>query len=82
VFAARGVTVLGYPKVVGDAHLKMQIVQDGSRITAMGFNMANRLQQLDVTRQPIDVAFQLHEDTYNGNVELQARLVDIRVAAE
>jgi single-stranded-DNA-specific exonuclease len=82
VFAARGVTVLGYPKVVGDAHLKMQIVQDGARITAMGFNMASRLQQLDVTRQPIDVAFQLHEDTFNGQVELQARLIDMRVASQ
>ena len=81
VFVARGVTVAGYPKIVGDQHLKLQLTQDGARLPAIGFRMANRLNDVDVTRTAIDVAFQLHLDRYNGLEYLQAKLLDLRASA-
>ena len=80
VFAARGVSVAGYPRVVGDGHLKLDLVQDGVRLDAIGFRMAERMREVDVNRGAIDVAFQLQEDRWGNQVSLQARLVDLRPA--
>ncbi|MBI4410096.1 MAG: single-stranded-DNA-specific exonuclease RecJ [Gemmatimonadetes bacterium] len=81
VFAARGVTVAGYPRIVRDEHIKLELVQDGVRLPGIGFRLAERLRDLDVSRGPIDIAFQLHEDRWNGRVQLQARLLDLRAAS-
>ena len=80
VFIARGVGVNGYPRVVGDGHVKLDLTQDGARLQAIGFRMAARLADIDVTRTHLDVAFQLQLDRWNGNEYLQARLLDIRAA--
>ena len=80
VFVARGVTVQGNAKIVGDGHLKLQLTQNGAQLPAIGFRMANRLNDVDVTA-PIDVAFQLQLERYNGAEYLQAKLLDLRVSA-
>ncbi|HEX6558901.1 MAG TPA: single-stranded-DNA-specific exonuclease RecJ, partial [Longimicrobiales bacterium] len=80
VFIARGVNVAGYPREVGDGHAKLELAQDGAKLQAIGFRMAARLREIDVSRQPVDVAFQLQVDRWNGNEYLQARLLDIRLA--
>ncbi|MBX6363694.1 MAG: single-stranded-DNA-specific exonuclease RecJ [Gemmatimonadetes bacterium] len=79
VFAARAVGLAGRPRVVGKDHLKLRLVQDGAELEAIGFRMADRLAALDAARA-LDVAFQLQENHWNGRVELQARLVDVRPA--
>ncbi|MBI4545234.1 MAG: single-stranded-DNA-specific exonuclease RecJ [Gemmatimonadetes bacterium] len=81
VFAARGVTVAGYPRVVGQDHLKLVLAQAELRLPAIGFRMAERLKEVDVARTAIDVAFHLQEDRWGGGVGLQARLLDLRPAA-
>lgn len=81
VFVARSVSISGYPKIVGENHLKLQLLQDGVQLPAIGFRMANRLNDLDVTRTAIDVAFQLHLDRFNGRDYLQAKLLDLRASA-
>src|SRR5690606_32906465 len=82
VFCAREVRVLGYPKEVGEGHIKLRLQQDGCELGGIGFRLAERLRVLDVTRGPIDIAFQLQENHWNGRVELQARLLDIRTNAD
>lgn len=77
VFCARGVRVLGYPREVGEGHIKLRLQQDGCELGGIGFRLADRLRVLDVTRGPVDIAFQLQENHWNGRVELQARLLDI-----
>ncbi|MEO5510437.1 MAG: single-stranded-DNA-specific exonuclease RecJ [Longimicrobiales bacterium] len=79
VFVSKGVMVVGYPKEVGDGHLKLMLQQDSARMPAIGFRMADKLQTMDVTRGPIDVAYQLQENHYNGRVEMQAKLIDFRM---
>ena len=81
VFVARQVSIAGYPKVVGENHVKLQLTQDGTQLAAIGFRMATRLNDLDLTRTPIDVAFQLHLDRFNGREYLQAKLLDLRASA-
>lgn len=80
VFVARGVRASGRPRIVGDGHLKLDLVQGNARLPAIGFRMADRVNDLDLSRNPFDVAFQLQENSWQGRVEIQARLVDIRVS--
>jgi single-stranded-DNA-specific exonuclease len=81
VFVARNVGVQGNPKIVGENHLKLQLTQNGAQLPAIGFRMANRLNEFDVARGNIDVAFQLHLDRFNGRDYLQAKMLDLRPSA-
>jgi single-stranded-DNA-specific exonuclease len=81
VFVARSVGLDGYPREVGGGHLKLTLAQGTTRLPAIGFRMAHRLRTTDIGRTRIDVAFQLHEDRWNGRARLQARLVDMRPAS-
>lgn len=80
VFLARGVGVHGYPRVVGRDHLRIDLVQGGVRLEAIGFRMAERAGELDGGRARLDVAYQLIENRWNGRSRLQAKLVDLRPA--
>ena len=42
--------------------------------------MADRLDEVSGRDQPLDVAFKLDENRWNGRTTLQAKLVDIRRA--
>lgn len=80
VFAARNVGVAGAPRIVGQNHLKMTLAAGGARLDAIGFGMADRAGEIAFARTPLDVAFKLEENTWNGRTTLQARLVDLRPA--
>lgn len=80
VFAARNVGVAGAPRIVGQNHLKMTLSAGGARLDAIGFGMADRAGDIAFARTPLDVAFKLEENTWNGRTTLQARLVDLRPA--
>lgn len=80
VFVARRVAAHQCKVVGGGQHLRMTLGQDAARLPAIGFRMAERLRDLDFGNTPIDVAFQLQQDEWNGRERLQARLVDVRAA--
>jgi single-stranded-DNA-specific exonuclease len=63
--------------VVGTRHLRLRLAQDGAELEAIGFGMGERRAELE-RAGVVDVAFQLHEDEWNGRVRLQARLQDAR----
>jgi single-stranded-DNA-specific exonuclease len=80
VFVARGVAAHQCKAVGGGQHLKMTLGQGEARLPAIGFRMAERLRAIDFGSTPLDVAFQLQHDEWNGRERLQARLVDVRIA--
>lgn len=79
IFIARNVAVGGI-REIGDNHAKLDLVQDGCRLQAIGWRMMNRMRELEVmSGKQIDVAFQLQIDRYNGYEYLQAKLLDVRL---
>jgi single-stranded-DNA-specific exonuclease len=80
VFAARGLRVGGPPRVVGQKHLKLKLESGGVSLDAIGFGMADRWGEPVLGGVPVDAAFKLEENTWNGRTSLQARLVDLRLA--
>jgi single-stranded-DNA-specific exonuclease len=77
VLVARQARLASPPRVVGREHLKLQIDRPAGALTALGWGMASRAGELDVSR-PFDVAFRLERDDWNGESRLQARLMDFR----
>jgi single-stranded-DNA-specific exonuclease len=71
VFGVRGARLVG-PCRVGNGHLK-GVLDDGSaRLPAIGFQWADRVPWLG--DGPVDAAFRLESNEWNGHVTLQARL--------
>jgi len=79
VFLARGVRSSG-AREVGSGHLKLVLEEDGRRLEAIGFGLAERIPPERVGDGPVDAVFQLRENVYRGRRSLQARLLDLRVA--
>jgi single-stranded-DNA-specific exonuclease len=77
VLAASGVRLAGPPRVLRNGHLKLRIAADGVELDAIGWGMGHIAQSLSTTA-PIDVAFRLERDEWNGESRLQARLADVR----
>ncbi|MEO8636897.1 MAG: single-stranded-DNA-specific exonuclease RecJ [Gemmatimonadales bacterium] len=76
VFGARGVRLDGARRV-GNGHLKATLTSATGRIGGIGFGWADRdgWLQRAARREPIDVAFRLETNEYQGEVSLQARIV-------
>ena len=73
VFGARGIQ-WGAPRIVGSGHLKGTLTSNGSKLDAIAFGWAERAPDL---ARPVDVAFRLEENSFNGRTTLQARVVAI-----
>ncbi|HEX8726528.1 MAG TPA: single-stranded-DNA-specific exonuclease RecJ [Gemmatimonadaceae bacterium] len=77
VLVARGVSLAAPPRTVGKNGLRLVLQGGGHTLTAIGWGMAERKAELDLAR-PIDVAFRLDRDEWNGESRLQARLTDFQ----
>lgn len=78
VFGVTGATVRE-ARPVGANHLRLLLQDDAGRIPAIGFDWADRVDPA-WWRAPVDVAFQLQQNEWRGDVSLQARIVDVRPA--
>jgi single-stranded-DNA-specific exonuclease len=71
VFGVRGVRLAGRGRV-GNGHLKCVLDDGATRLAAIGFQWADRVPWLG--DGPVDAAFRLECNEWNGNTTLQARL--------
>ncbi len=79
-FMAENVSDTGYAKGVGaeQAHLKIAVVQDNRyKIDGIGFNMGDKL-PLVTGRKPFDIVFTIDENEWQGTVNLQLKVKDIK----
>ena len=66
---------------VGGNHLKGTLDDGASRLAAIGFQWADRVPWLDASGGPIDAAFRVERNDWNGTSTLQARLVALSPCA-
>lgn len=79
VFGITGVAVRE-ARPVGMNHLRLVLEDPAGRIGAIGFDWADRVDPA-WWRAPVDVAFQLQQNEWRGDVSLQARIVEVRPSA-
>ena len=80
ILVANDLSVLGYPKIVGDNHLKMRVRKDDYQLEAIGFGLADKLKEINTAREKISMAFVLEENEWHNTRSLQARVKDIKVS--
>ena len=66
------------PRTVGQGGLKLRVQTDHAPLDAIGWSLGHRIGEIDVSR-PLDIAFRLERDEYQGVSRLQAKLADFRV---
>lgn len=74
LFAARGVTVAGEPRVMKEKHLSLILRQNGDEYRAVWFNSATQ----ELPRLPWDVAFQIERNEWQGTVSPQIHIRAVR----
>lgn len=79
VFIARHVMNTGYSKIVKENHIRFVLQQHNVTLTGIGFNMAEKFYLLDMN-QPLDIAFAIDENEWQGNKSLQLKMIDFRLS--
>ncbi len=80
VFVCRNITDTGYSRIVKEQHIKFSIKQDNTVISGIGFNMAQHFGMLQ-SGKPVDIAFTIDENEWNGEKRLQLKVIDLRPCA-
>ncbi|MEL0011498.1 MAG: single-stranded-DNA-specific exonuclease RecJ [Bacteroidota bacterium] len=78
IFVSNGLKVAGVPSIVGNGHLKLRVQQGDSPVfDAIGFNMHEFMPKVRDGKL-FNIAYELEENTWNGNTALQLHLRDIQ----
>lgn len=79
VWLARNVVNTGWSRIVKNQHIKFSLVQRNIQFSGIGFNMAEKFALLE-KKLPLDIVFTLEENEWNGNKQLQLKMIDFRPA--
>lgn len=79
VFVAKHTFNSGYSRIVKEQHIKFSLRQDNIIFSGIGFGMSKKFPLLQMN-QPIDVAFTLEENEWNGEKHLQLKVIDFRLS--
>ncbi|MBS1669481.1 MAG: single-stranded-DNA-specific exonuclease RecJ [Bacteroidetes bacterium] len=79
VFIAKNVLDTGYSKIAKELHLRFSLKQDNTVITGIGFNMADKYPLLQ-SKKPLDIVFTIDENEWNGQKNLQLKMMDVRLS--
>ncbi len=80
VFITKNVTNAGWSKKVGkeETHLKVHLKDElGVQASGIAFNMADKMDLIN--KGGIDICYTIEENEWNGNINLQMMVKDIRV---
>ena len=80
IFSSTRINLFGDPRLLKNAHLKMQVFQnddDKIIIDAIGFNFGEYLHLVE--NRNFNIAYQIEENNWNNNTKLQLILKDIKL---
>jgi len=79
LFLAKNIRDTGYSKLLKDLHIKFDLIQNNTRITGIGFNMAEKFEIIK-SKSPFDIVFSLDENEWNGNTSIQLKIIDVKLS--
>ncbi len=79
-FLAGGLEIVGEPKKMGkdERHLNFRVKQSGTRMRAVGWGMADRIEELMSAERKICVAFTPRVNEWNGNRSIELEVNDFQ----
>ncbi|MDE3142747.1 MAG: single-stranded-DNA-specific exonuclease RecJ [Bacteroidota bacterium] len=79
VFIAKKVMDTGFSKIVKEQHIRFSVRQNKISFTGIGFNMADKFHLLQM-QKPLDIVFTLDMNEWNGEKNLQLKMIDLRLS--
>jgi len=80
VFVSRGVRDTGYSKIVKEVHLKLSLREKGATLQGIFFNGSDYYDL--VKSEPIDIVYTLDLNEFNGQTNVQMKVMDIKATAQ
>lgn len=79
VFMASGVRIQNL-RTMGkeESHVRFRAMQGKEKIDVIGFGMAEALASIDTVTDLVDIAYEIHLNTWNGQSKVELQLKDIR----
>lgn len=81
VFVAKKVMDTGFCKVVKEQHIRFVVKQDNITLSGIGFGLAKKFELL-LLKKPIDIAFTVDINEWNGEKSLQMKVIDFRLSVD
>lgn len=78
-FMVKKVYNTGWSRVVKENHIRFVLQQGTAKITGIGFHMAEKMPLLEAGKA-VDVVFKLDENEWNGEKNLQLKVIDFRIS--
>lgn len=79
VFIAKKLTDSGFSKIVKEQHLRFSVKQNDIHFTGIGFGMADKYSLLQ-NNQLVDIVFTLDLNEFNGQQNLQMKVIDMKLS--
>ena len=79
VFITKNVWDTSWSKIVKELHVRFVLKQDNIVLTGIGFNMAEKFHLLQM-QKPIDIVYTIDENEWNGETNLQLKIIDFRLS--
>jgi single-stranded-DNA-specific exonuclease len=79
LFMTRAVQNAGYSKLVKGEHLKLDLIQKGTRLSGIGFRLGHK-KKIALGPEPYDIVYTIEENDFMGNRNLQLVVKDLRLS--
>lgn len=79
IFLSSGLQIVGYPQLMNERHIRLKVKQNGATFDAVGFNLAHYYNKIGVGDNPIDLVYQIDENTWQGRTTTQLKIKDLKV---
>ncbi len=80
MLVSKNVYEAGYSRLLKEKHLRLFLRQDDVIFPAIAFNMADKWEMVS-SGQPLDIAYHLDLNEWNGEKKLQLKILDIKLKA-
>lgn len=79
IFLSTSLQIVGYPQLMNERHIRLKVKQNGATFDAVGFNLAHHYNKIGVGDHPIDLVYQIDENTWQGRTTTQLKIKDLKV---
>jgi single-stranded-DNA-specific exonuclease len=79
IFLIKRLYNTGWSKIVKEAHIRFVLQQGDTKVTGIGFQMAEKMPLLE-SGKPVDVVCKIEENEWNGEKNLQLKVLDFRIS--
>ncbi|MEO8823943.1 MAG: single-stranded-DNA-specific exonuclease RecJ [Ginsengibacter sp.] len=79
VFITRNVLNTPWSKIVKEKHVRFVVKNENITLNGIGFNLAEKFEMLE-SNKPIDLVFTIDENEWNGETNLQLKVIDLRLS--